>query len=88
MTDSDTAGQGTAPAANQPAADPGVVDPAVAEQIASARALAREHGLQATARQLDHDRRKARKQRIVQIVVVVMFLVMLLERGVRGGWFQ
>ncbi len=67
---------------------PDDTDPAVADQIARARALAREHGVQAAARQEDHARRKARRQRIVQVVIVALFVIMLFERAVNGGWFQ
>jgi len=63
-------------------------DPAVAEQIARAKAVAREHGARIAAEQEDHDRRKARRQRLVQIVVVALFVIMLFERAVRGGWFH
>lgn len=60
------------------------VDPAILE----ARRIAKERVAAEAAARAGQDRMKARRAKIGKYLVGGMFVVMLFERAVNGGWFN
>lgn len=75
----DQDGTGPAQALDAPAADPAV---------SAARLAAKERIAAEVAARAGQDRMKARRAKIGKYLVGGMFVVMLFERAVNGGWFN
>lgn len=56
--------------------------------VLDARRIAKERVAAETAARAGHERMKARRAKIGKYLVGGMFVVMLFERAVNGGWFN